>query len=186
MAIGHGLRVVGRIGGGDPRVREYYIPASNAVALFEGDVVKLSGTDDDPLHEVSGITQFATGDVALGVVVGFRPQPALPYTAYRTASVGMYVEVCDDPLAIYEVQEDAVGGAVSAANVSAMYSADLIIAAGSTATGLSGIMLDSNTAAAAITNLDVKIIGVLRDGVNYAGIAAGAKLLVRLNLPVLA
>ncbi len=181
MATGFGLRLVGRLGGGEPSIREYFVPATDSTALYQGDVVKVVDTTGamDAVGEDIVITRAATGNPLLGVIVGFRPDASLPYTGqYRAASTARYVLVCDDPNAIYEVQEDAVGGAVTAALIGSLSNADIIVAAGSTVTGLSGTMLDSNTAAA--TAEDLKILGVRRDGVNAAAASAGAILLVRI------
>lgn len=181
MATGYGLRLVGRLGGGIASVRRYFVPASDSTALLEGDVVKVvdtTGAMDVPAEYIT-VTRAATGDPLLGAIVGFEPSAALPYTGqYRAASTARYVYVCDDPNAIYEVQEDAVGGAVSAALVGALSNADIIVASGSTVTGLSGTMLDSSTADA--TAQDLKILGVKQDGVNKAALSGGAVLLVRI------
>lgn len=180
---GFGLRLVGRLGGGEARIREYYCPAGDSTALFEGDVVKLTASAGtmDPNNEVLGITRAATGDKLLGVVVGFKPLPAQPYTAYRLASTATYVLVCDDQDAIYEAQEDAVSNSVTAAHIGDMYNIPLNVQAGSTATGQSGTMLTSASATASAS--DCKIVGVRRDAVNPAnvGTTAGAILLVKIE-----
>jgi hypothetical protein len=183
MATGFGLRLVGRLGGGAPRISEYFIPASDGTALYQGDVVeKVNAMDSD--NKVPVVTRAATGDILLGVVVGFKPDASLPYTGqYRAASTARYVLVCDDPNAIYEIQEDADGGAVSAANVGESLNADIIVADGSTVTGLSGTMLDSNTVAA--TAEDLKIIGVARKIDNEAAQSGGAILRVMIVAPAL-
>lgn len=186
MATGFGLRLIGRAGGGSPRCREYYVPAGDSTALLQGDVVKLTASAGtlDPLNEVQGITRAATGDKLLGVVLGFRPDPSLPYTGQiRAASTARYVTVCDDPDAIYEVQEDAVGGAVTAAQVGAMFNANIIVASGSTVTGLSGTMLDSSTATQSAA--DLKIVGVRRDLSNAAAQTAGAILHAMILAPAI-
>lgn len=185
---GFGLRLVGRIGGGEARIREYYVPASDSTALFQGDVVKLTASAGtlDPNNEVLGITRAATGDKLLGVIVGFKPDASLPYTAqYRAASTARYVEVCDDPEAIYEVMEDGVGGTVTAAQIGQMDNFNIIVAAGSTVTGLSGTMLDSSTAAQ--TAADLKVVGVRRDPSNPAAVAGsvGAILVVKILSPAI-
>lgn len=179
---GFGLRPVGRIGGGMPRVREYYIPATDSGVYNEGDLVELPATGAmDPLGEVPVVQAFASGGVPVGVLVGIRPIASLPYTGdKRPASTAAYVEICDDPDTIYEVLEDAVGGAVTAAQVGAMYNAPLVVAAG--ALGISGTMLDSSAVTTSVS--DVKIIGVKRTGNNAAAQANGAILLVRLLGPV--
>lgn len=177
MATGFGGRVVSRLGGGDPRVREYYVPSTDATALVYGDFVKLVNALD-PKNEVSVVTRAAAGDTLLGVIVGVKPLASSPYTNTRPASTNQYVLVCDDPNAVIEIQEDAVGGVVSAANIGEMYNADIIVAAGSTA-GDSGTMLDSSTAAA--TSAQLKIVGVRRDLTNSGAQTAGAILLCRIH-----
>lgn len=182
MATGFGLRLVGRLGGGEPSIRTYHVPATNSGALYQGDLVKVPNTTGvmDTAGEYIDITIAADGDdTVLGVIVGFKPDPSLPYTGqYRAASTNRYVHVCDDPNAIYEIQEDAVGGSVTAALIGALSNADTIYAAGSTVTGLSGTMLDSSTAAA--TAFQLKILGVRQDGTNAAALTGGAVLLVRI------
>jgi hypothetical protein len=183
MATGFGLRLVGRLGGGTPHIATYFVPATDGTALYQGDIVeKVNAMDAD--NKVPVVTLAATGDILLGVIVGFKPDPSLPYTGqYRAASTARYVQVCDDPDAIYEVQEDAAGGSVSAANVGESLNIDFIHAAGSTVTGLSGTMADSNTVAA--TAEDLKIIGISRLPDNAAAQSGGAILRVKLVAPAL-
>ncbi len=180
MATGFGLRLVGRLGGGTPSIRRYYVPSTDSTALYQGDVVKVVDTTGamDAAGEYITVTRAATGNPLLGVVIGFKYDPALPYIGkYRAASTARYVDVCDDPEAIYEIQEDAVGAPVTAALIGSLSNADIIVASGSTVTGLSGTMLDSDTAGAGAE--DLKIIGVRQDGVNAAAASAGAILLVK-------
>jgi hypothetical protein len=184
MANGFGLRLVGRVGGGQPKVREYYVPATNAVALAEGDVVSLPASGAlDPAGQVQVVVAFASAGVPLGVVQGIRPIAALPYTTGLPASTAAYIEVCDDADAIYEVQEDAVGGDVTAAQIGSMFNAALIVS--TPVLGQSSTMLRSSTANSATAINDVKIIGVRRDAQNAQGIAGGAILLVKLLGPVI-
>ena len=121
----------------------YYIPSSDGTATFIGDFVKSNGTghtDGTP-----GCIQAAATDAALlGVVVGFPAQAG--YTAdsliYRAASTGRYVLVADAPDLVFEIQEDSVGGALAITDV--MRNADIVVAAGSTTTGTSGMEIDSS------------------------------------------
>lgn len=183
MATGFGLRLIGRLGGGEPKCREYYIPSTDGTALYQGDVVEKVNALD-PLGEVGVITAAATGDILLGVVVGFRPDASLPYTGqYRAASTNRYVLVCDDPDAIYEAQEDGVSNVITAAHVGEGFNVNMVVAAGSAYTGLSGIMLDSDTATASAA--DLKIVGVRRDLSNAAAQTAGAILHVTILAPAL-
>lgn len=181
---GFGLRLVGRLGGGEPRIREYYVPVGDATALYVGDVVKLTASAGtmDPNNEVPGITRAATGDKLLGVIIDFKPSASLPYTGqYRAASTARYVLVCDDQDAVYEAQEDAVSNSVTAAHIGDFYNIPLNVQAGSTVTGLSGTMLTS--ASATTSASDCKIVGVRRDPTNPAlvGSTSGAILLVKIE-----
>ncbi len=173
MATGFGAKLVGRIGGGMPHIATYFVPASDSTELMVGDFVKVvdtTGAMDTPAEYIT-ITRAATGNPLLGVITGFRVAPDLPYTGhYRAASTARYVEVCDDPNAIYEIQEDGVTTPLTAALVGALSNADIIVASGSTATGYSGTMLNSDSAGASAE--DLKILGIKQDGLNALGTAA--------------
>ncbi len=177
MATGNGLQLVRTVTGKTASIRPYFVPATYGTALFVGDPVRLISTTGtmDALNEVPCVAAAATGEIILGVIVGFEPDAANLLSAnYKAASKARYVLVCDDPDAVYQVQEDAVGGAVTAALVGAMANANFVVAAGSTVTGLSGVMLDSSTTTASAA--DLKIIGVARDSVNAAAASGGAVL----------
>jgi hypothetical protein len=156
----------------------YYVPASDGTALFIGDPVIIAGdADADGVPTCTRATAGAAGRVT-GVVVGFRPSTTLIANGYRAASTAEYVYVADDPNLLFEIQEDAVGGALAATNVG--QNADLIAGSGSTATKRSGFQLDSSTAATTAT-LQCRIEGFVRRPDNAIG--ANAKMLVRINLP---
>jgi hypothetical protein len=182
MATGYGLRFSRTIHGGNPETRRFYVPSTDSTALYEGDVVKLVDTTGamDPKAEVAVCTRAATGEIPLGVVVGFDPDSSALLTGnYRAASTNRYVNVCFDPDSVYIAQEDAVGGAITAALVGAMTNVDFIVASGSAVTGLSGTMIDSNTTTASAA--DLKVVGVpANGGDNYAAKSGGAELEVML------
>lgn len=174
MATGFGLVPVRKINGGQIRLKTYFVPATDATALFVGDVVELVNAMDTP-GEVQVVKRLAADtNLPVGVVVGFLPDPSLPYSVSRPASTARYVLVCDDPDIVLQGQEDAVGGAVSAAAIGEMQNVEIITAAGSAVTGLSGTMIDSSTASTAAANF--KLIGVKRDKSNAAAQATGAVL----------
>lgn len=159
-------------------LNRYYVPASDATALFIGDPVILSGDAD--AQGVPGVVRATAGSAGriTGVVVGFDPDPLIVAAGYRAASTAAYVLVDDNPQTEFEIQEDSVGGALTAASVG--LNADLIAAAGNTYTRTSGFMLDSSTAATTAT-LQVRIVGFMQRADNELG--ANAKVLVRINLP---
>ena len=177
MATGFGLRLVGRVGGGAARVREYVGLASYGTALYVGDPVVLAATGAmDATGQIIAVEAAAAAVAITGVIVGFDSDISNPYITHRAASTLRKVYVCDDPDAIFEVQEDAVGAAVTQAQIGVMENADIIVAAGNAYTGLSGVMLDSSDHKTGSAQL--KIIGVRRDQENAGAATAGAILLV--------
>ena len=156
----------------------YYCPASDSTALFIGDPVIIAGSADG--DGVPTITRATAGSAGrdTGVVVGFRPSATILANGYRLASTAEYVLVSDDPSLLYEVQEDAVGGALAAADVG--LNADMASGSGSAVTHLSGFQLDTSTKPTTAT-LQCRIIGFVNRPDNVIG--ANAKVLVRFNLP---
>lgn len=157
---------------------EYYVPASDATALFMGDPVIIAGTGDaDGVQAVTRATAAGAGRIT-GVVVGFRPSRTFETLGYRPASTEMYVLVADDPNLLFEIQEDAIGGALAVADIG--LNADLIAGAGSTFTKQSGFQLDTSTKGTTAT-LQLRIVGFQQRADNE--VSANAKVLVRINLP---
>lgn len=166
-----GLRPVSYINGSawDGKVTWCVAPASYGTAIFLGDPVKLTGTGsaDGVYPEINASS--ANSASHLGVAVAFRTDPpegnatslagdaSIPRQSYRPASTLGYVGVVTDPNVIFECQEDSVGGALATTSIG--LNADLVAAAGSTTTGLSGWQIDSSTAATT-TALDVKLLGI--------------------------
>lgn len=157
----------------------YYVPASDSTALFLGDPVIIAGSADaDGVATVTRATA-AGGAYVLGVVVSVEPITR-DSTTYREASTARYVYVADDPDLVFEVQEDAAGGALAAADVG--LNADLVAGTGSTLTGLSAFQLDTSTKATTNT-LQLRILGFKQAPDNEIG--ANAKVLVAINLHAL-
>ena len=124
------------------KVHPYTVVATDATALFYGDIVKHTGTSaagsDNVEHPV--VTQAGVGDLPLGIVVGFLPDPDNLNRIYRTASTLRTVYVCDDPYVEFEMQANA---AVVAADIG--LNADITVGTGSPYTGLSGMQVDMAT-----------------------------------------
>lgn len=139
-----GLWPVGRIGGGDPTIKKYYIDGGVATAVFKGDTVKIvtdsSTSDDRPTVDV----MTAASDDFLGSVVSTYDSDGKP-CKYLAASTAGYVDVCIDHDAIYEVKTEDGGTALTQA--AAGDCADLVWThAGSTTTGISGVELSETLA----------------------------------------
>lgn len=149
----------------------YHVPASDNTALFVGDPVIIAGTSD--ANGVSTVTRASAGGRITGVVVGFAPVPGATTDTglrlgYRPASTLDYVLVADDPMLVYESDEDAIGGALAAADVG--LNVDVIAGTGSTFTKLSGFTLDSSTKLS--TTAQVRILGLGKRINNAIGSAA--------------
>lgn len=154
----------------------YYVPSSDGTALYIGDpVVSAMAADADGVQTVTKATA-GSGAYMLGPVVSVEPITR-DSTTYRAASEARYVWVADDPMLVFEVQEDAVGGALAAADVG--LNADWVDGSGSTVTGLSGVQLDTSTKNTTNT-LQLRILGFSQRTGNEIG--ANAKVLVSINL----
>src|SRR3990167_8022560 len=107
-----GLRLVNSLSGRQPQIKRYFIPSTDSTAVFVGDLVKLAGSADS--YGVATVAQCAAGNPTLGVVVGVDQVKGVTttnlnlYRTHRPASTAMYVWVCDDPAAVYEIQCDDV------------------------------------------------------------------------------
>lgn len=167
-----------RPAGGTIQTNEYFVPSSDATALYIGDPVIIAGSGDTA--GVPSITRATAGTAGriTGVVVGFRPDSNIVANGYRAASTNGYVLVCDDPNQVYEVQDDSVGGDLAVTDIG--LNADMIAGTGSNYTKRSGFMLDTSTKATTAT-LQWRIIGIQQR--NDVEVATNSKVLVRINLP---
>jgi len=144
--------------------RVYYVPSTDSTAIFKGDAVKQASTGADSTGKYAAVTQATAGDAIRGVVIGFGSTPYQMYcptdleNKYRAASTAMYLAVVDDPNVVFEVQEDSVGNSCPATDVG--FNANLVVGSGSTSTGVSGMELDSSSAASTAT-LQLKIMGLV-------------------------
>lgn len=151
----------------------FYVPASDGTALYIGDPVLIAGSAD--AAGVASVARAAAAGAITGVVVGFADSASMEL-GYRAASTAAYVLVAHGQDTLFEIQEDAVGGAIAAADIG--LNADIIVAAGSAYTKRSGVMLDTSTKATTAT-LPLKIVGLAQRPDNE--MSANAKVLVRLN-----
>lgn len=180
-----GLRPVGLFAGASysARITEYAVPASDGTAIYVGDPVKLVGTSSIVNGKVlPNIAQAATGDVLVGVVVGCAADTRDSLT-YRAASTLRTIYVCDDPNAVFEIQQVTGGTPLTANDVG--LNANFVVAAGSTVTGYSGVTLDNATEATTNT-LDLKIFGMPNRADNDVGTSVSSgqdasKFYVRIN-----
>ena len=168
-----GARVVGNLSGYyEGQLTRMSIPAGDLVATFINDVVKLAGSAD--VDGVATVAQVAAGDMPCGIIVAMEPDYANLETKHRLASTARYVWVNTDPNVRFEIQ---TSGTFAAANVG--LNADLIVAAGSTNSGLSAMELDQSTVNTTST-LVLAIEGLIQREDNEIGL--NAKLLCSFNV----
>lgn len=170
----NGFRPVKTLNGSpwNGQTRAYVIPAADATATFVGDLVKFTGAGLDITSGLATCVQAAASNQVLGVVVGFEPNngtaaggrylsygsTSLDLPGHRLASTRRIVYVCDDPNVIFEVQEDGLVTPVPMADIG--LNINIIVGAGSTVTGASGMQLDSDTVAVTAT-LPITILGAV-------------------------
>ena len=153
--------------------------AADATAAFIGDPVKLDGSSDTGSP---GVSQCAAGDPVFGVVTAFEADPAALGNQYRLASTKRFCQVAPVTNAYFEVQENGADGALAEAAVG--LNANMVVAAGSTSYGLSGVELDASTEATTST-LDLQIVGLVNREDNLLSGTGNAnkKVIVKFNDP---
>lgn len=180
-----GLRPINKLSGApfSGAVKAFSVAAGDGTAIYIGDPVKGAGTSQFINGQTySDVVQAATGDVVTGVVVGVEPVTASS-TIYRAASTQRIVYVNVDPDAEFEIQQVSGGTPLTANDIG--FNADFVVAAGSTATGLSGVCLN-NVGEATTNTLDLKIVGIVNRADNDPGsaVSTGAdasRFVVRIN-----
>jgi hypothetical protein len=155
-------------------VEMFYVPASDGTALYIGDPVIRNGSAD--AAGVPGAIMATAGGDITGIVEGFVPDGTTNMAGYRAASTAAYILVRTDPDTLYEIQEDGVGGTLTAASIG--LNADFIVAAGTAYNKRSGTMLDSSTVNTTAT-LPLKIMALAQRPGNDFG--ANAKFWVKIN-----
>lgn len=148
----------------------FLIPASDATAVFVGDVVKtqgaaaaagtiVNGVNCEGIQQCIKVATGATGQDILGVVVGFYPDVTNLTNRYRLASTNRLAMVSTDVTIIYEVQEDAVTSVIAPADVGLTFTFN--VGTGVTATGQSNSTVISNTKTNAAT-APLKLVGLVK------------------------
>lgn len=153
-------------------VEMFYVPASDATALYIGDPVVKNGSSD--AAGVAGVIRAAAAGPITGVVEGFLPDGTTNMVGYRAASTAAYVLVRTDPNTLFEIQDTA--GNIAAADVG--LNVNMTLTAGSATRRRSAVTVDSATKATTAT-LALKIVGLRQIPNNDFG--AYAKLLVKIN-----
>lgn len=179
-----GLQLRGSLRGNSGEVQTVLClhSSGDGVALFLGDLVKSPGTHaTDSATGLPVVAAAAATDAPYGVVVGINPIQGVAIGSenlnrlYCPASTAMYVNVCIDPDAIYEIQ--SAGTALTTDVLK--YAAITATVAGSTTYGTSGMQLDETTVSTSPTNTNMFILSQLQAPDNAIN-AANSRFLVKL------
>lgn len=167
----NGFRPVGNVTGGSMtgQIMSCFVPASDASVIMVGDVVQLLGDARSPTGAPTVTRQASATGVPLGVVVGISfegqgdaqnvpPVNDLNTPIYRRTLTDRYLLVNVDPGTIYEVQLAGAGPAAATATANVGLNGQFTLTAGNTASGSSGMQLDSAGLATTAT-LPLKIVG---------------------------
>jgi hypothetical protein len=142
------------------QVETYTVAAGDATAMFVGDFVKFTGTSsvgqDGKSRPV--VTQAAATDTLCGFVIGFQADSDNLNRIYRPASTLRTVYVVSDPYATFVIQAQ---GTLAEADIG--LNADIVVGAGSTITGLSGMEVDLSTKNTTTQQLRILAISTAED-----------------------
>ncbi len=190
VATGYGLKPLNLIGGqpyNGGAIREIKVAANNAAAIFNGDLVVLSSAglpsavSSSPVAVKIPVTSADATPGIIGVCVGARyvnastKQPVynnyLPANLITGGATDVWLLVADDPDMLFQIKgSEALGTFNSGTNGSGWPGAigkntTLTFNAGSTTTGLSGVVATVGTngaTLAATATLAVRIVDVVR------------------------
>ena len=161
----------------------YYHSASDATAIYMGDLVQVDVTNDEATGKYPAVKAHVAGqEDNVGVVVGFSNTPQLCTVTtdlanvYCAASTAMYIAVVDDPDVLFKVQEDDVDGSTLTAGAVWGF-ADVLATAGSSTTGRSAMEIDRSTAADTACTLQIMRLYPGEDN----ALGAYSKWIVRIN-----
>ena len=173
----YGFQPLRHLSGGEIRTSEYTIAIDYSTEIFSGDPVKIvaAGT----------LEVAAAGNVILGVFQGVsyvKSDGEVVFSKYWPGAVSGATDVValviDDPMVTYKVHDDAVSDFLTAADLGT--SGDHVAGSGSTATGLSGYMLDTSDCSSAQAGW--KVVRKLALPDNDYGSAAGSQVQMEVTL----
>lgn len=185
-----GLKPVGYLNGSpwNGQARIYYVPATNATALYVGDPVTRLTADADA-NGIPSVSIGVAGSAICGVIVGVLPTAASVTLQGTTidltrrslpVSTAGYVLVADDPNILFEIEEGTAAGAAGTALTAAAIgnNANFVVTAPS-ATYMDSATLLDNTTEATTATLNLKIMSLAQREDNAFG--TRAKWIVKIN-----
>ena len=152
----HGAKWIRSISGQNPIINKYVTPAADGTALFVGDFVTIDDSVGADANGMPSVIQASAGGPLTGVVMGFEPVPTNLETMHRLASTARVVLVCDDPYAVYQIQDDGVTDAGAVLQAEIGENTEIVASVtGSSTSGLSGMELDGDVTGTATAQLRI-------------------------------
>jgi hypothetical protein len=165
---GYGFAPVGNVQGGpyNGETIRVYSPSSLSVAIFVGDVVEYTGAGSSDGYAV--VTPTAATDAPWGVITGIEAIPTnLEANNYKPASTAAYMRMVPVDGTLFKVRMNGSG----TSNEALIGSTTIyVVAAGSTVTGYSGILLSATDAGTSVAD-EVRIVGMVDRADNDISIA---------------
>lgn len=190
-----GFRLVKKLNGGEYACNWYYVPSNDSSVIGVGDIVQhLDSEAGATVSDIAKGRMCVTRGVAgastaifVGVVLAVDQITGVDIVnvnharKHRPASTGMYVLVCDDPSAIYDIQSDDDSETGGLEHVGS--NADFVAGSGTnTTTGFSSMKLDTTSATTTAT-LPLKIVGCVNEpGHDISVNSTGLRYLVKINM----
>ena len=177
-----GLRPVRHISGApyNGATIKCYISASYATALFVGDgvIFSITAAHKDPTARYPSIIACVgnSGGLIRGVIVSFDPRPDGLDKLYNPASTEGYANVCVDQDVVFQIRDT---GVAVPTKLFPGQNAVIVLAAGSTTTGLSGAKM--NTTPANTQAYPLHILGVAEQEDNELAASAVWEVLLNTN-----
>jgi hypothetical protein len=129
-------------------VNTYSAAVDYGTDLFIGDPVVVTGARSNGFQNVALATAGATNQLT-GFIVGFQPTFRIVQDGYGILNTVRYPIVCDDPAAVFELQEDGLVTPIAAASIG--LNVDLVAGTGNAYTKRSGWMINSDTVTSGAT-----------------------------------
>lgn len=152
-----GFAPVGSLNGGpySGKTERVYITASGSTAVFVGDTVKMTGTASADGYPAVGLC--AATEAPYGVVVGCEAiKTNLQANNYRPASTAAYLHIVPVENALFKARLNGSALGVGAVGGTTIY----VVAAGSTVTGLSGILLSATDLGVSVAD-EVRVLSIV-------------------------
>lgn len=150
-----GARWIRSISGKEPIINTYSTVDEDGTALFVGDFVVVDQSEGADANGIPVVIQASAAGPLTGVVMGFEPVPTNLETMHRLASTARTVYVCDDPYAVYEIQDTGTTDGAALLQDEIGENCEIAVSAGNTTSGLSAMEVDTSANITATAQLRV-------------------------------